>query len=188
MIHIHPVDRTSFVFANASAQVNKNHLPQHEEEAAPSAVDHMPSSETIPMPSSHIHRTRSELQLREDMAAAEWRDMCMFHRLVKGMRERQQAHFASHQRECQQTSDGSCGHYRRTVQTTPLAKNVAPIRQEKVADYYRDAPHTREHINSDWSVSGYEEHQTCSNWAESVADIISYEDDELEGEIFSLDL
>mmetsp|Transcript_16428 Transcript_16428/g.36478 ORF Transcript_16428/g.36478 Transcript_16428/m.36478 type:complete len:280 (-) Transcript_16428:271-1110(-) len=43
----------------------------------------------IPFPSSHIPRTKSELQLHEDTAAAEWADMCMFHRLVTGIRERQ---------------------------------------------------------------------------------------------------
>uniref|UniRef100_A0A7S0FVD3 Uncharacterized protein n=1 Tax=Minutocellus polymorphus TaxID=265543 RepID=A0A7S0FVD3_9STRA len=44
----------------------------------------------IPLPSSHIPRTKSELQLREDTAAAEWADLAMFHRLVNGMRSRNQ--------------------------------------------------------------------------------------------------
>lgn len=43
----------------------------------------------IPLPSSHIHRTKSELQLDEDMHAAEFRDRCMFQRLVTGIQSRQ---------------------------------------------------------------------------------------------------
>ena len=54
------------------------------------AVDSHPSR-PIPLPCTHIPRTTSELQLREDMAVAEWREMCMFRRLVDGMKERQQA-------------------------------------------------------------------------------------------------
>jgi len=44
----------------------------------------------IPMPASHVHRTNSEIQLHDDTAAAEYRDRCMFNRLVKGIRHRQQ--------------------------------------------------------------------------------------------------
>ena len=46
-------------------------------------------SETIPLPSSHVHRTQSELQLSEDMEAAERRDISMFYRLITGIRHRQ---------------------------------------------------------------------------------------------------
>jgi len=49
------------------------------------------STKAISLPSSHISRTQSELQLCKDIAAAEWHDNCMFDRLVKGMREKQQA-------------------------------------------------------------------------------------------------
>ena len=48
-------------------------------------------SKPIPLPSTHISRTTSELQLQEDMAVAEWREVCMFRRLVDGMKERQRA-------------------------------------------------------------------------------------------------
>jgi len=37
-----------------------------------------------------VARTQSELQLSEDMAAAEWKDLCMFYRVVGGIREQQQ--------------------------------------------------------------------------------------------------
>ena len=45
-------------------------------------------SRTIPLPKSHIPRTNSELQFNEDTVAAEFRDMCMFHRLVSGIHEK----------------------------------------------------------------------------------------------------
>lgn len=50
-------------------------------------------STAIPMPETHIHRTESELQLYEDMAAAEYRDRCMFNRLVTGIQRRKQLHY-----------------------------------------------------------------------------------------------
>jgi len=46
-------------------------------------------TQSIPLPSSHVHRTQSELQLCEDMESAERRDLSMFYRLVNGIRERQ---------------------------------------------------------------------------------------------------
>lgn len=49
-----------------------------------------PAAVPTPLPSSHIPRTKSELQLREDIVAAEWADLAMFHRLVNGMRDRHQ--------------------------------------------------------------------------------------------------
>jgi hypothetical protein len=44
---------------------------------------------SIPLPSSHVHRTQSEVQLSLDQEAAERRDASMFYRLVNGIRERQ---------------------------------------------------------------------------------------------------
>jgi hypothetical protein len=46
-------------------------------------------SQNIPLPESHVHRTRSEVQLCEDMESAEQRDLNMFYRLVNGIRDRQ---------------------------------------------------------------------------------------------------
>lgn len=50
-------------------------------------------TQAIPLPDSHIHRTESELQLSEDMAIAEYRDQCMFDRLVNGIRRKQQLNY-----------------------------------------------------------------------------------------------
>ena len=46
-------------------------------------------SSSIPLPSSHVARTQSELQLSLDQEAAEQRDANMFYRLVNGIRDRQ---------------------------------------------------------------------------------------------------
>ena len=62
----------------------------------------------IPLPPYHIRRTESEVQLYEDMAVAEYRDRCMFNRLVTGIQRRQQRHYESqnHQYFHSQTSHG----------------------------------------------------------------------------------
>eukprot|EP00529_Nitzschia_sp_RCC80_P031765 CAMPEP_0113494050 /NCGR_PEP_ID=MMETSP0014_2-20120614/28909_1 /TAXON_ID=2857 /ORGANISM="Nitzschia sp." /LENGTH=362 /DNA_ID=CAMNT_0000387935 /DNA_START=534 /DNA_END=1622 /DNA_ORIENTATION=+ /assembly_acc=CAM_ASM_000159 len=49
-------------------------------------------SQSMPFPSSHVHRTASEVQLCEDEEMAERRDLTMFYRLVNGIRERQTNH------------------------------------------------------------------------------------------------
>ena len=41
------------------------------------------------MPSSHISRTQSELQLCKDIATAEYHDNMMFDRLVRGIKDKQ---------------------------------------------------------------------------------------------------
>lgn len=43
----------------------------------------------IPMPASHIQRTESEVQLRENRAVAEYRDQCMYNRLARGIRHQE---------------------------------------------------------------------------------------------------
>jgi hypothetical protein len=47
------------------------------------------SSPAIPMPSSHVHRTESEINLTERIAEAEMHDHCMFNRLVHGLKRKQ---------------------------------------------------------------------------------------------------
>jgi hypothetical protein len=50
---------------------------------------------SIPLPSSHISRTESEMQLAVDIAAAEKRDERMFHRLITGIQVRHQKQASS---------------------------------------------------------------------------------------------
>ena len=74
-------------------------------------------SKPIPLPCTHISRTTSELQLTEDMVLAEFREMCMYHRLVEGMKERQQAleqnMTSCHDIHRKDSSQGSNPHVRR---------------------------------------------------------------------------
>eukprot|EP00538_Stauroneis_constricta_P011745 CAMPEP_0119573374 /NCGR_PEP_ID=MMETSP1352-20130426/45093_1 /TAXON_ID=265584 /ORGANISM="Stauroneis constricta, Strain CCMP1120" /LENGTH=346 /DNA_ID=CAMNT_0007623063 /DNA_START=198 /DNA_END=1238 /DNA_ORIENTATION=+ len=46
-------------------------------------------TKSIPLPKDHVRRTESELQLCEDMAVAEQKDLNMFYRLINGIRDRQ---------------------------------------------------------------------------------------------------
>jgi hypothetical protein len=45
-------------------------------------------SQSIPLPSTYVSRTESEVQLALDVAIAERRDKRMFHRLINGIHER----------------------------------------------------------------------------------------------------
>ena len=47
-------------------------------------------SPAIPLPKSHIRRTESESNLTENLRLAEFRDQCMFNRLVNGIQKQQQ--------------------------------------------------------------------------------------------------
>lgn len=48
-------------------------------------------SKAIPFPQTHIARTDSELQLAEDKATADWRDLCMLYRMTNHICETQQS-------------------------------------------------------------------------------------------------
>jgi hypothetical protein len=58
-------------------------------EGSPNGVELHQPSRSIPLPDSHIIRTHSEQQLIEDVAVAEGQELCMFYRVVSGIRERQ---------------------------------------------------------------------------------------------------
>jgi hypothetical protein len=59
------------------------------ESSSPYVTSSSSRSSSIPLPSSHVARTQSELQLSLDQEAAEQRDASMFYRLVNGIRDRQ---------------------------------------------------------------------------------------------------
>mmetsp|Transcript_16890 Transcript_16890/g.21368 ORF Transcript_16890/g.21368 Transcript_16890/m.21368 type:complete len:267 (-) Transcript_16890:356-1156(-) len=62
------------------------HQQQHQQELQQQFHSRSPA---IPLPESHIHRTESELDLSENIAMAEFRDQCMFNRLVSGIQKQQ---------------------------------------------------------------------------------------------------
>jgi len=82
--NIHPIDdnRHRLVTSRTSENLD-GRLPNTRE------LPIRRKSVNIPLPESHVHRTRSEVQLCEDMESAEQRDLNMFHRLVNGIRDRQ---------------------------------------------------------------------------------------------------
>lgn len=93
-----------------------------------------PMSETqslaIPLPASHIHRTASELQLDEDNVVAEYRDQCMFNRLVRGIRYQQRRHYAANSRYGQESSQ-ELQQRTRTGNRPPMTSSVFMEESEK---------------------------------------------------------
>ena len=85
----------------------------------------------IPLPSSHITRTKSELQLREDTAAAEWADLAMFHRLVNGMRDRNQRQLQEQRRRQDDELLRRLQHQRQRSGLFPPAAAPAPCRDTR---------------------------------------------------------
>ena len=79
---------TSPIFLFNSMQ-NDEQLPQEQKLKIGITKPTGRKSQSIPLPSTHVHRTQSEVQLSEDMETAERRDLNMFYRLVNGIRERQ---------------------------------------------------------------------------------------------------
>ena len=62
--------------------------PQQKVLAAPPQQKAPAASNNIPLPSTYVSRTESEVQLAMDVAAAERRDERMFHRLINGIQDR----------------------------------------------------------------------------------------------------
>lgn len=122
-------------------------------------------STSIPLPSSHVPRTQSEVQLSIDEEAAEERDARMFYRLVNGIRERhQQQQTALDALHWQNSYEQSIS---RIVQArlTPLAKEGArladqvPVATEPTKlSPEPDQVHHQDPSDA-WSISGYEEEQ-----------------------------
>jgi hypothetical protein len=129
-------------------------------------------SQHIPLPISHVHRTESELQLCEDMAVAEHRDVNMFYRVVNGIRDKQMTLYQSQEntKESDRTI-ASLIHTRHqpTSRSTRALETIPSVQEHKVytqpytaiiAPLMR-APFGQENVlvseADDWSVSGYEE-------------------------------
>jgi hypothetical protein len=78
---------------------NTNSANHHEENTTSTGAggrEGRKMSQSMPFPSTHVHRTQSEIQLCEDEEMAERRDLTMFYRLVNGIRERQTKHHHHH--------------------------------------------------------------------------------------------
>jgi hypothetical protein len=165
-------------------------------------------SGTIPLPSSHIYRTQSELQLFEETANAERRDITMFYRLVNGIRDRQTNHLARRSSEASSTlptisleserslamiinaRNTSLGRTSYMVETGGFDEYVVPQNnlalQSPMPSHLNQGQLTTCNSTDDdhWSVSGFEETET-SYIHPSVS---TQENEDEEEDIFSLDL
>mmetsp|Transcript_19669 Transcript_19669/g.27660 ORF Transcript_19669/g.27660 Transcript_19669/m.27660 type:complete len:158 (-) Transcript_19669:39-512(-) len=116
-------------------------------------------SACIPMPSNHIFRTNSELQLCEDIAIAEWRDRCMYNRLVNGVRRRQRHLVDSSQiipNQIQHKRDFGCYKSGIAPVTRRYAEQNAHINTVSVAHHQQ----TIMQRGDDWSIEGFDENST----------------------------
>jgi len=139
------------------------------------------SSRAISLPATHIPRTQSEQQLRDDTAAAEWRDLCMFHRLVGGIRERQVDRWRR----------------RQTYISSPSGAECDKMIEQSIASIVR---HHREDLQTDIEDDYFIEDKNTSlfeynNQMSSVCNIPFYDDDEPletsdndDDDVFTMDL
>lgn len=113
-------------------------------------------SASIPLPSSHVPRTQSEVQLTIDEEAAEQRDARMFDRLVNGIRERQQQSYLANPAHLENSLEQRIS---RLVQArlAPLGEVSHLQDDSNNEDLPPNEIFTQNQDNSDaWSISGYE--------------------------------
>lgn len=122
------------------------------------------SSRAISLPSTHIPRTQSEQQLRDDTAAAEWRDLCMFHRLVGGIRERQVDRWRRRQTYSSSPNGVECD---KMIERS--IANIVRYHQEDLNSYDEEEYFIEDRTNSLFEYN---------NQAPSMSNIPFYDDDE----------
>lgn len=141
-------------------------------------------STSIPLPSSHVSRTQSELQLSIDEEAAEQRDARMFHRMVNGIRERQHQAVVDGFGILPKSFDQSIS---RIVQARLAPLDFGGRTAEHHSILSVDSPAEDEQIDDSeaWSISGFENDQPSPM-------IDGFEDEELGREdeegVFEMDL
>lgn len=160
------------------------------------------------MPRSHVPRTNSEAQLDEDTAAAEFRDLCMFYRVVNGIRDRQASNSMgisdqpeSENVETQKSYGNSTTAQHNYQQNQPLDA-VTPYQSSNEA-----SPHTYTYFEGylaqpsfpavepnsivaeadDWSISGYDDQDTRTHQHNDVP-IVEADDDTGEDGVFNIEL
>jgi hypothetical protein len=170
-------------------------------------------SQHIPLPSSHVHRTQSELQLCEDMAMAEHRDVNMFYRVVNGIRDKQMTLLYQSQEARQDSKESdraiaSLIHTRhqtvsrsnRALETFPSVQEHEVYTQPCTAQDHFLVSEGRDSVVDDWSVSGFEEqlgsqypvqqqqHQYQQYQYQGSPPSFLYANTDEEDEIFTLDM
>jgi len=146
----------------------------------------------IPMPACHMQRTESEVQLHEDNAVAEYRDQCMFNRVVRGTRHRQQ--------QC----DAGCSSSRDIHDSTHFSQDVGKVTPSGSGDLHRfqqpDAYYIEESMQmpccpsqdmDDWAIDGFDDTVPMYNGSQGHVIPDAYESDEYscyDDEVFDIDL
>lgn len=128
----------------------------------------------IPLPAYHIRRTESEVQLHEDMAVAEYRDRCMFNRLVNGIRRRQQRHYESQHHQC--------FHNRQSHGPTPTMKRSRHTHKDLLRHTHNTIPNLPD------TVQG-EDHQSSQSSAFTLcapSDIAPYKQEQTQATVSSM--
>lgn len=144
-------------------------------------------SSSIPLPSSHVARTESELQLSLDQEAAERRDHEMFYRMINGIRER---HVSDDHMAVSERSIASI------IQTR--MRMIEDSTQDVSPDYCEgnvhqaDQPSNGTYLETtdEWSISGFEVEHSTQATAQGEADALDHQDpgSMVDEEIFDIDL
>mmetsp|Transcript_16847 Transcript_16847/g.31510 ORF Transcript_16847/g.31510 Transcript_16847/m.31510 type:complete len:246 (+) Transcript_16847:242-979(+) len=134
-------------------------------------------STSIPLPASHVPKTKSELQLCIDEEAAEQRDARMFYRLVNGLRERQQ------QKQTRDLNPFPCDHYldqhiSRIVQArlTPLEEGDRMRHQVSGTNEISTEPIAEIPQEDAWSISGYDQEEQTPSFPSEDPDEEEYQE------------
>lgn len=161
-------------------------------------------SRNIPLPSSHITRTQSELQLSEAVAAAEWQDLCMFYRVVRGIRERQQPHRSDgvpmNADPCELGDKKAPLHFTRADFATMNSAKVTPFESSSEHSPLGHDRHAHNDVarlpqsaqfgvpsrqdESGWSITGFDEELPQAQSRPAIVE----EEDICEDEVFHMDL
>ena len=149
-------------------------------------------STSIPLPASHVPKTKSELQLCIDEEAAEQRDARMFYRLVNGIRERQQQ---------KQTAVLSAVPFANSLDQSvsrivqarlaPLEEGVRPRRQVSDTDEIATEPIDEifQDASDAWSISGYDHEEQQTQFPPYDPDQEEYQEDAYPEEgLFEMDI
>lgn len=169
-------------------------LPQRPHSASGHSSSRRSSS--IPLPSSHVHRTQSEVQLSLDQEVAEQREVSMFYRLVNGIRDRQAEQMASSERSVasiMQTRYRDLG-----TEDDPISSHISP---DNASHYWQlptcmpfteadhEAPCSMEEEAEEWSISGFDNQDSAAaTIAAALPPASSHENDTDSDEIFDLDM
>lgn len=153
-------------------------------------------STSIPLPSSHVHRTQSELQLDQDQEVADQRDTTMFYRLVNGIRQRHQGiqdeqlsqserslqriihtRLSAEQEDQARSMDAHHFHFQQQQRHGVMVNHISPIAE------------SFPHGTDEWSITGFNEQPVALD-PQSLDYVVQLEQPDAmdsDTEIFALD-